>query len=72
MVNWVLNVLNLLLVTIGTLLIFLHLWTMPRFIAERPSPEERSAYSKNRTLLLVAVGLLAAWFLIHCLAAIYL
>jgi hypothetical protein len=70
--TWILNALNLLLVTVGSLLTFLHLWKMPRSIGERPSPEERSAYSKNRTLLTIAVGLIAAWLLIQCLAVIFL
>ena len=70
MTTWIMNAVGLFLTTVGALLIFLYLWKAPRFADEWLTPEARGIYSKNRSLLIIAVGLLAAWFLVQCLAVI--
>ena len=72
MTAWIMNAVGLFLTTVGALLIFLYLWKAPRFADEWLPPEGRNVYSRNRNLLIVAVGLLAAWFLVQCLAVILL
>jgi hypothetical protein len=68
--TWILNAVGLFLTTVGVLLIFLYLWKAPRFADQWLSPEGKSVYSKHRRLLIVAAGLLAAWFLVQYLAVI--
>ena len=70
--TWVLNTAGLLATTVGALLIFLYLWKSPRFADEWLTPEGKRAYSKHRRLLVVGVGLLAAWLVIQYLAIIVL
>jgi len=70
MINWIMNAAGLFLTTTGALLIFLYLWRAPRFANDWLSEEARDAYARNRLLLIIAVGLLAAWFLVQCLAVI--
>jgi hypothetical protein len=72
MTTWIINAVGLFLTTVGTLLIFLYLYRTPRLTEESLLQKGSSAYSKNRSLLIVAVALLAAWFLIQCLAIIML
>jgi len=67
-----LNTAGLFLTTAGALLIFLYLWKAPRFAEEWLSPEGKLAYAKHRRLLIVGVGLLAAWLLVQYLAVILL
>lgn len=72
MTIWILNAVGLFLTTVGALLIFLYLWKAPRLVGESLSPGGKGAYATNKSLLIVAVGLLAAWFLVQCLAVILL
>jgi uncharacterized membrane protein len=72
MTTWIMNAVGLFLTTVGALLIFLYLWRAPRLADEFLSEQARSAYSRNRNLLIVAVGLLSVWFLVQCLAVILL
>jgi len=67
-----LNTVGLLATTIGALLIFLYLWRAPRFAEDWLSPEGKRAYIKHRRLLIISVGLLAAWLLVQYLAVILL
>ena len=69
---WILNTVGLLATTIGALLIFLYLWKAPRFAEDWLSPEGQRAYAKHRRLLIVSVGLIAAWLLVQYLAVILL
>ena len=69
---WILNTVGLLATTIGALLIFLYLWKAPRFAEDWLSPEGKRAYAKHRRLLIVSVGLIAAWLLVQYLAVILL
>lgn len=72
MTAWIVNAVGLFLTTVGTLLILLYLWKQPRLAQQSSSPQGAVAPLRDRTLLIVAVGLLAAWFLIQCLAVILL
>ena len=67
---WVLNTVGLFATTVGALLIFLYLWRSPRFAEHWLSPEGKQAYAKHRRLLIVGVGLLAAWLVLQYLAII--
>ena len=67
---WILNTVGLLATTVGALLIFLYLWKAPRFAEDWLSPEGKRAYAKHRRLLIISVGLLAAWLLVQYLAVI--
>ena len=68
--TWILNAVGLLTMTLGTLLILLYLWKSPKFAQDWLSPEGQRAYVKHRRLLIIAMGLLAAWLLIQYLAVI--
>jgi hypothetical protein len=70
--DWILNTVGLLATTIGALLIFLYLWKAPRFAEDWLSPDGKRAYEKHRRLLIVSVGLLAAWLVLQYLAVILL
>ncbi len=72
MTTWILNAVGLFLTTVGALLIFLYLWKAPKLADEWLSPDGKRAYSKHRRLLIIAVGLLAAWVLVQYLAVILL
>ena len=67
---WILNTVGLLATTVGALLIFLYLWKAPRFAEDWLSPDGKRAYAKHRRLLIISVGLLAAWLLVQYLAVI--
>ena len=71
-VAWILNTVGLFATTVGALLIFLYLWKAPRFAEDWLSPEGKSAYAKHRRLLIVSVGLIAAWLLVQYLSVILL
>lgn len=71
-VAWLLNTVSVLATSIGALLIFLYLWKAPRFAEDWLSPEGKRAYAKHRRLLVISVGLLAAWLLMQGLAVILL
>ena len=70
--TWLLNTVGLLATTIGALLIFLYLWKALRFAEAWLSPDGKRAYEKHRRLLIVSVGLLAAWLVLQYLAVILL
>ena len=69
-IAWILNTAGLFLTTVGALLIFLYLWKAPRFAEDWLSPEGKIAYEKHRRLLIIGVGLLAAWLLLQYVAVI--
>jgi hypothetical protein len=72
LIMWAFNAAGVLLTTVSALLIFLYLWKSPRFADEWLSPEGRLAYAKHRRLLIVGVGLIAAWLVLQYLAVLYL
>lgn len=71
-INWVLHAAGLFVTTVGALLTFLYIWRSPRFADQWLSPEGKEAYARHRRLLIVAVGLLAAWLIAEYLAIILL
>jgi len=70
--TWIINAVGLFLTTVGALLVFLYLSNAPKLAKKWLSPEGEVAFAKNNSLLMAAVGLLAVWFLIQCLAVILL
>ena len=68
----VLNLVGLLITTIGALLIFLDLTRASRFVEDLPTPESRRAFLRYQRELMFAVGLLALWLVIQALALILL
>jgi hypothetical protein len=69
-VTWALNTIGIYLTTVGALLIFLYLWRSPRFADEWLSPEGKRAYARHRRMLIVGVGLLAAWLVLQYMSLI--
>ncbi len=69
---WILNTIGLLATTTGSLLILLYLWRSPRFAEDWLSPEGKRAYARHRRLLIISVGLLAAWLLVQYIAVVLL
>jgi hypothetical protein len=69
---WILNTVGLLATTIGALLIFLYLWKAPRFAEDWLSPDGKRAYARHRRLLIISVGLIAAWLVLQYLSIILL
>lgn len=70
--NWALDAAGLFVTTVAALLLFLHLRRLPRSAEELQSPEGRQAYAQYRRQGTIAVGLLAGWLVLQCLALILL
>ena len=66
------NIVGLLLTTIGALLLFLYLWRSPRFAKDWLTPEAQDAYARHRRLVIAGVGLLVVWILMQYLSLILL
>ena len=69
---WLLNSVSLFATTVGALLIFLYLSQAPRLADNRVPAEVKQACQKHRRLLMIFVGLLAAWLVVQYLAVILL
>ncbi len=67
---WILGSVSLFATTVGALLILLYLYKIPRSAEGWQSPEGKVAYAKHRRMLIISVGLLAAWLVIQYLAVI--
>ena len=67
---WILGSVSLFATTVGALLVFLYLCNSPTSAEAWQSPAGKMAYSKHRRMLIIAVGLLAAWLLVQYLAII--
>lgn len=67
MTTWVLNASGLFLTTVGVLLMYLYLRQAPRLAENAPANEIKRAYEKDRRLLMIAVGLIAAWCVVQYL-----
>ncbi|HEX9397041.1 MAG TPA: hypothetical protein VF943_09940 [Burkholderiales bacterium] len=65
MTFWVLNTVGLLATTIGVLIVFLHLHRTSRTASGAPWPEACAPLAKDRRLLMITIGLMAAWFVIQ-------
>jgi hypothetical protein len=67
---WILNTVGLLATTIGVLIVFLHLHRTSRAVGNGPLPEVCQPLMKDRRLLTVTVGLMAAWFVVQYIAVL--
>jgi len=68
---WILNTIGLLATTIGVLVVFLHLHRTSRSVATSSLPEACQPLVKDRRLLTITVGLMAAWFVIQYVAVLF-
>jgi hypothetical protein len=68
---WWLNAAQLYVSAVGALLIFLYLFNSRRFMDQWLTPEGKVAYKKHSRLLILAVGILAAWVLLQYLAILF-
>ena len=62
---WLLNAAGLFLTTTGALLMFLYLRQNPPLAPDASALEVRRAYEKDRRLIFIGVGLLAAWCVVQ-------
>jgi uncharacterized membrane protein len=70
MTTWIVGTAGLFLTTAGVLLIFLYLWKSPRLADNAQSPEKKGPYAPSRGLLILAVALIAVWFVLQYLSVI--
>ena len=71
-ITWWLNAAQLYVTGVGAFLIVVYLWRSRRIVDQWLTPEGRLAYAKHSRLLIGAVGLLTAWFVLQYLALIFL
>jgi hypothetical protein len=69
MTIWVLNAAGLLAITVGALMVFLHLHRASRASASGATVEA-SSVTRERKLMRITLGLMSAWFVIEYLALI--
>lgn len=69
---WILGSVSLFATTVAALLIFLYLCNSPRSAEDWQSPAGKTAYGRHRSMLIVGMGLLAAWLMLQYLAVILL
>ena len=67
---WILGSVSLFATTVGAMLVFLDLCNSPASAEAWQSAEGKTAYPKYRRMLIIGVGLLAAWLLVQYLAII--
>ena len=72
MTLWILNTIGLLATTIGALIVFLHLHRTSRSPEYTRLHAECAPLLKDRRLLMITNGLMAAWFLVQYAAVILL
>jgi hypothetical protein len=65
---WILNTIGLLATTVGVLIVFLHLHRTSQMVSDSALPEVCRPLLKDRRLLTITVGLMAAWFVVQYLA----
>jgi len=68
---WILNTIGLLATTVGVLFVFLHLHRTSRAVATSQIPEVCRPLLKDRKMLTITVGLMAAWFVVQYVAVIF-
>ncbi len=68
--TWLLNASGLFLTTTGVLLMYLHLRQAPRLAEDAPASEVKRAYERDRRLLVIGVGLVAAWCVVQYLGVL--
>ena len=67
---WILNTVGLLATTVGVLIVFLHLHRTSR-IVPAALPEVCQPLLRDRRLLTITVGLMAAWFVLQYIALLF-
>lgn len=72
MTLWILNTIGLLATTIGVLIVFLHLHRTSRTITDARLQEQCAPLLKDRRMLMITVGLMAAWFVVQYAAVIFI
>ena len=70
MTLWMLNTIGLLATTIGSLVVFLHLHKTSQLADHAQLHKECAPLLKDRRLLMITTGLLAAWFVVQYAAVI--
>ena len=68
---WILNTVGLLATTVGVLIVFLHLHRSSRAVGSTPVPEACQPLLKDRRMLTITVGLMAAWFVVQYVAILF-
>ncbi|MEA3193230.1 MAG: hypothetical protein QOD26_1563 [Betaproteobacteria bacterium] len=68
---WILNTVGLLATTVGVLVVFLHLHRTSSAIAPASLPEVCQPLLKDRRMLTITVGLMAAWFVVQYVAVLF-
>jgi hypothetical protein len=68
--TWILEMVGLLVTTIGALVAFLHLHRTSREMANTPVPAECAPLLRDRRLLMITMGLMAGWFVIQYIGLI--
>ena len=71
MTLWVLNTIGLLATTIGALIVFLHLHRTSREIVDLRLHQECAPLLKDRRMLMITTGLMAAWFVVQYVAVLF-
>ncbi len=69
-ITWVLNLIGLFLTTAGALLMYAHLRKSPPLDDGASAAEVRRAYQNDRRLVMIGVGLIAAWCVVQYLGVI--
>ena len=72
MTSWMLNTIGLLAVTVGALFVFLHLHRSSKEMTAAASHEECAPLLRDRRMLMITVGLMAAWFVVQYVAVIFI
>ena len=72
MTAWMLEMIGLLVTTVGALVAFLHLHRTSREIGNTPLPAECEPLARDRRLLMITMGLMAGWFVIQYIGLILL
>lgn len=68
--TWIFNAAGLFLTTTGVLLMYLHLRHAPRTSNDATVQEVRRVYERERRLLVIGVGLIAAWCVVQYLGVL--
>jgi hypothetical protein len=70
MTSWMLNTIGLLAVTIGALFVFLHLHRTSKEVSDAALHKECAPLIRDRRMLMIMMGLMAAWFVVQYAALI--
>ena len=66
---WLLNTIGLLATTIAALVMFLHLHRTSKPLANLPA--ECAPLLKDRRMMMITMGLMAAWFVVQYVAVLF-